>query len=285
MKHSGGIPKPSRNGNQWPALSLVCGITLTTAFAAAADPAMVRSGDQPGWSVDGTWWVFAPVSTTGTSTIDGQSASIDMDLSEALEVLDFTSSLRFEAWQGDFGLLLDGNYLSLSEDGAATIGGGPFARDLAAEVKAEQSWVSLMAGYRFVKGATENGATYAADIHGGVRYNRIHQELEIDGTARSQTLGGTETWWEPVIGARGAYQVNQNWFLSGGIDLAGFGAGGNDLAWSATAAFDRRISERLSLKVGYRYYSIDFETDQSGGAFGWDIEQHGPFFGLTYSFQ
>lgn len=247
----------------------------------AAEPAALRFSND--WEMDLTWWLFAPVSTTGVSTVAGQPADLDMDLQEALEVLDFTSSLRFEAWRGDLGLIFDADYLGISENGSTTLGGGPFARDLDVDVEAEQSWFSFMVGYRVAKGTNANGQAYAFDVAGGARYNNLRQEVDISGPMMDVSLGGSEHWWEPVIGARYVQSINDNWSFAAGADASGFGAGGNDLAWSATAAFDWSFSENASLKFGYRYYSIDFETEKPDGTFGWNIEQHGPFIGITWA--
>jgi len=258
---------------------------LAGAGAGHAEPAALRSDAQSDWTVDLTWWLFAPVSTTGTSTVNGQSAAIDMDLSEALEVLDFSSSLRLEAWNGNVGLIADLNYLGLSEEGGTTVASAPGAPELNARIEAEQSWLNLMAGYRVMQGRNAAGNAYAFDVQGGLRYNRIRQDITISGPMNSIALGGTETWWEPVIGARGIVALNEDWTFAAGADFGGFGVGGNDLAWSATAAFDWSFSDNASLKFGYRYYSIDFGTGSGLDRFEWDIAQHGPFFGLTYAFQ
>ncbi|MEM1429118.1 MAG: hypothetical protein AAGG09_06650 [Pseudomonadota bacterium] len=264
--------------------SLFCALaasTLLAGGAASAEPAILRpAGD---WQMDVTWWLFSPISTTGTSTVAGQPADLDLDLQDALELLDFASSLRFEAWRGDFGLIVDANYLGISEEGSTTLGGGPFARDLDAEVEAVQSWISLLAAYRFAKGTNARGKAYAFDVQAGARYNNLTQDVDIEGPFRSVSLGGSEHWWEPVIGARGAWELDDDWSFAAGADFSGFGAGGNDLAWSATAAFDWSFSESGSVKFGYRYYSIDFESEKSDGTFGWDVEQHGPFFGVTFA--
>lgn len=83
--------------------------------------------------------------------------------------------------------------------------------------------------------------------------------------------------------ARYVQSINETWSMAAGADFSGFGSGGNELAWSATVAFDWSFSEKGSLKIGYRYYDIDFETDRSDGTFGWQIKQHGPFIGVTFA--
>lgn len=58
----------------------------------------------------------------------------------------------------------------------------------------------------------------------------------------------------------------------------------NDLVLNASLAFSKQPGESSALRFGYRYYSIDFETEKSDGAFAYDVEQHGPFIGVGFSF-
>ncbi|WP_424991270.1 hypothetical protein [Fluviibacterium sp. S390] len=129
-----------------------------------------------------------------------------------------------------------------------------------------------------------NGKAYSFDVQGGVRYNSITQDIDVSGPARDESLGGTEDWWEPVIAARGTWEIDEDWTFAAMVDAGGFGAGGNELSWSTTLGFDWSFSDSTSMVFGYRYYSIDFEDDASDGTFGYAFEQHGPFIGLTYAF-
>ena len=231
-----------------------------------------------------TVYLFAPVSTEGTSTIAGQGADIDMNLSDALDVLDFTISGRYELWQGDWGLIVEGNHLGISDDTSVTLP-GPIGLDLDVDVKVEQNWVSLMGAYRFGRDITDGGMPYIFDVSGGVRYNYLRQEANITGPMGNEIeLGGTETWFEPVIGARAAMALNNQWATAVILDASGFGVEDNDLAFSATWAFSKQLNDMTSIRFGYRYYSIDYGTNKSDGLFGYDITQHGPFIGLGFTF-
>jgi len=231
-----------------------------------------------------TVYLFAPVSTEGTSTIADQAADIDMNLSDALDVLDFTISGRYELWEGDWGLIVEGNHLGISDDASVALP-GPVGFDLDADVEVEQNWVSLMGAYRFGRGVTDGGMPYIFDVSAGVRYNYLHQEAVITGPLGNKIdLGGTETWFEPVIGARAALALNNQWATAVILDASGFGVEDNDLAFSATWAFSKQLNDKTSIRFGYRYYGIDYSTNKSDGAFGYDITQHGPFIGLGFTF-
>ncbi len=63
-------------------------VVTLTAMPVSANDFTLRDSD--GWSFGVAGALYAPLRSWGTSTIDGVGASFDMDLGEALEVLDFT---------------------------------------------------------------------------------------------------------------------------------------------------------------------------------------------------
>lgn len=250
---------------------LICACSL-----AQAEQAVLNYSDD--WKFDLSGYMFAPASTTGTTTVAGQAVPLDLNLKDALDLLDIAFAGRFEAWRGNFGFIADLNYLGLGADAQP-------APPITANVDVVQSWVGLLAAYRVASGATANGGAYSIDLQGGARYNRLKQTVAITGGPGSgTTLGGTETWWEPVIGARAVWDVNDRWTGFAAADAGGFGAGGNDLAWSATLGAGYRTGKNGALKFGLRYYSIDYSTVRSDGPFAYNVEEVGPFIGYTYTF-
>ncbi|MEP1425845.1 MAG: hypothetical protein ABJK89_13550 [Paracoccaceae bacterium] len=255
---------------------------MLTPLRTDAQTAVLSLGDTR--SSELTLYLFAPVSTQGSSTVAGQGADIDMDLSDALDVLDFTISGRYELWQGDWGLIVEGNHLGISDDVSLTLPGS-IGVGLNIDVEVEQSWVSLMGAYRFGRSVSDGGMPYVFDVSGGIRYNHLRQEVKITNPMGDVIeRGGTESWFEPVIGFRAAMALNDQWATAIILDASGFGVEGNDLAFSATWAFNKQLSDQMSLRFGYRYYSINYETDRSDGVFGYDVDQHGPFIGLGFTF-
>lgn len=259
-------------------LSITTIATFGLTAAATADPAALEATTE--WKHDLTAYAFLPFSSEGTSNVAGQSVPIDLDLSDALDLLDFAVSGRYEGWTSDFGLIVDLNYLSLSADSTLPGPGGG-----SASVDIEQYWVGLLGAYRVASG-TVNGTNrrYSVDVQGGARYNHLKQEAVISGPGPGMTLGGTATWWEPVIGVRAIWEINDRWTGAVLADAGGFGVNDSELQWSATLGFDYKINESSALKLGVRYYSIDYDGSLSGDDFGYDVTQVGPFIGYSYSF-
>lgn len=124
----------------------------------------ITLSDTDDWRVRGTLGLFAAASTNGDVTVAGNTAALDMNLRDALEHLDFTTTGRLEAWRGRLGLIAEGHYIGLSE--TATISVGPGA-GRSAEVESTQSWLGLLVGYRAISGEMANGRPYAFDVQGG----------------------------------------------------------------------------------------------------------------------
>ncbi len=235
----------------------------------------------PGQS-DGGWrhaaglYMFTPLRTHGTSTVNGSTAPVDLSLSEVLENLDFAASGRYEGWNGNFGIIVDANYAGLEIDGNLPGPGGA-----AFEVKSRQKWFGILGAYRVAHGTTKNGQPFSIDIQGGARWNSIKQEITI---GPAPTIGGNEGWIEPVVGLRGMWRLNEKWTAIASTDFGGFGAGGNDLQASVNVGFDYQPWENTALTFGYRYFTVDYSTTLSGGTFAYDIEQHGPYVGVKFFF-
>lgn len=265
-------------------LRKLCAITLTcltaTSVSAQSLPALGQSDTD--WRYTLGLYAFLPVSTTGTSTVAGRTVPVDLDLGDVLDLLDFAAAGRVEAWKGDFGLIFDANYVSITGDGSFPIPpGSTFS------VNVRQKWLGLLAAYRVADGTY--GATsqrYTFDIQGGVRYNSLRQtiNLQTPGPITPPTAGGDESWWEPVIGARGMWRLNDKWTTIASIDLGGFGAGGNDLQIGANFGFDYQPWDNTAITFGYRYYSMDFSTTLASGVMAYDTVQHGPYIGVKFLF-
>ncbi|AXI45523.1 hypothetical protein C1J03_05425 [Sulfitobacter sp. SK012] len=248
---------------------------------AQADPMTGPNQNDSDWRFTGAVYAFAPFRTTGTTTVSGVSAPIDLDLGEVLDNLDFAASGRFEAWKGDWGVIFDANYYSISADGSLP---GPAGGSV--DVNVRQEWLGVLAAYRIANGTYgTSGKRYTVDVQAGYRYNSLRQEVDIATPGPATTLGGDDSWWEPVIGARGKWELNNQWATVASLEFGGFGAGGNDLQVGLNAGFDYHPWDNTSIIFGYRYFSMDYSTTLESGAFAYDVEQHGPYIGVKYVFQ
>jgi hypothetical protein len=265
------------------ALTLACAASIGcfTAISVSAQSMPGRGQSETDWRYSLGLYAFMPVSTTGTSTINGISVPVDLNLRDVLDLLDFALAGRFEAWKGNLGLIVDANYVSLGADGPL-----PNTPTDTFSVKVRQKWLALMAAYRVADGTYgANNQRFTFDIQGGARLNSLRQTLNVKAsTGALSTAGGDETWVEAVIGARGMWRLNDKWTTIASIDLGGFGAGGNKLQVGAKLGFDVQPWDNTSIEFGYQYFSMDFSTTLSNGVMAYDVIEHGPYIGVKFLF-
>jgi hypothetical protein len=238
-------------------------------------------GDSPQsdeWEFYTTPYFWAP-SVDFDSTISGQTAPIDLSFTDILDDFDvFGLSTHTEAWKGRLGIIFDGNYIDLDTD--PTIRVGPVR--LEPNVTITDFTVDLGVGYMFDATDKLRIAPY-----GGMRYHYLKQEvkLEVDiGPIRKgTTLGTSYDWLEPLVGIKIYLELTDSLSFLTKANASGFGVGSaSDLTWNVWAAFDYKFSDKHSLKLGYRYYDMDYSRGSGAEEFGFDGHEDGPLIGFTF---
>ncbi|WP_174823602.1 hypothetical protein [Ruegeria arenilitoris] len=255
-------------------------IAISTPSIADAQALSRSPADDGSWRHSITPYLFLPFSTKGTSTVDGSSVDLDLSLNEVLDILQGALSVRYEGWNGDFGIVSELYYVKLGEDGTLPIGAG--RTDV--EVDVRQTFFNLQGAYRFANGVNASGRRYAADAAIGVKWNRLKQEIDINTPGPSLSLGGTEEWFEPLITLRYATEINDKWGFGARAELSGFGVNGDDLQYLVLAGFDWQGWENTSLRFGYQFYGIDYSTDRDSGEFAYDVDQNGIYAAVAFHF-
>ncbi len=200
----------------------------TTATGSRAEPLAPPGINDNQWRFSLTPYIFLPADVSGDSTVAGQTVSIDFDTSELLDILDFAFATRAEAWKGNFAIILDGNYVDVGLD-ATTKGPGPFPGGEEVDVDVRQFYLDLLASYRVLKKPyNDDGDLWTLEVMGGGRYNYLKQVIDLKeegslGPGVNATLGGSETWVDPMVGARVMAMLSERWSMSVRGDIGGFG--------------------------------------------------------------
>jgi outer membrane autotransporter protein len=83
-----------------------------------------------------------------------------------------------------------------------------------------------------------------------------------------------DEWLDPVIGLRGRFNVTKAFYLTGQVDVGGFGIG-SDIAVEAYGALGCQLTRNIRAEVGYRYYYDDFR-DEENRDFLYQVSVRGP---------
>ena len=206
-----------------------------------------------------------------TSTIPPLGAAdIELDFGDILDTFDvFSISARGEYWWGQYGVVMDGIWTDMDAGLPGPLTG--------TDIQISEGIVDVLAGYRFNLGAKGPDAASMRLLAGG-RYHYLKQEL-----SGIVNAGGSRDWFEPVVGAQLFAPMGQKWLATARADAGGFGVSdASDITWSAMAGVGYEFAKSWLVKLGYRYYYIDY-TDGSGPqTFGLEGNMHGPWLGVSY---
>jgi hypothetical protein len=128
------------------------------------------------------------------------------------------------------------------------------------------------------------------DYYGGIRW--WHNDIDMDYNVDLERLGtravkwnGTYDWYDPVVGARWTYPVNEKWSFRLRGDIGGFGIESDfTAAIEAVALYD--INEAWQVKMSFKSLWVDYEEGTEGTTdyFAYDTVNFGPIIGITYKF-
>ena len=237
-------------------------------------PTIARSRDRGGAVGDEWHFTLSPylwtTSISADAEVRGLSASPEACFTDLLKNLDGAAQLRFEGRKGPWGFFLDGTYLSLSNETDVRTRGFPL-RGLEGDVTFTQAWLDFGGYYRL--GRPGN----SFDVMLGGRYAYVSTELSLGSLVEVEE---SKNYVTPMIGGRWELALSDKWLLALVADASGFGVGGADLIWGASALVGYRANERITLGFGYRFYDMEFNTDR----LNLDLQYHGPIVGMVVHF-
>lgn len=208
-------------------------------------PAAANAQQAPDrWTVELTPYLWA-AGLDGNTAADGTGSEIDTDYKFfSLDNLDFALGTAVEAHKGRWGVLGDAMYVKFSDE---------FDR-------APSSEVELSGGVFDMVGlmAARNGRPL--ELVFGLRYVALKSTVDIAPIPRAEAR---ESWLDPLIGLRFVHDFNDRWSvaLRGDVGGAGISSHSSDLATNLSAIFGWRISDKVTLRGGYRMLQMDFDGD------------------------
>jgi hypothetical protein len=215
----------------------------STAGAQAPDNTASESAGSPSWSFTITPYLWA-AGLDGNTAADGVGSEIDTGYSFlSLDNLDLTLAVGVEARKGRWTVLLDGLYVEFSD---------AFDRP---GVNAD---AEVSGGYFETSAAYPAARIAGLELVFGMRYVALESTVQLtpgpEGTA-------SESWLDPLVGARFRHEFNDRWSMALRGDIGGFGVA-SDLTTNVSAIFGYRLTDAMTLRFGYRALQMDFAEDQ-----------------------
>ena len=202
----------------------------------------------------------------GTLTFPVPGEPDDSADSNAIDSLDSVFMGSYEARKNEWSFLADFIYLKMSGD---TQGLNP---NVNWNLELTSKLYGFYGGYNL-----SDANNMRVDVIGGMRYF----SLELDATrSGGRILNGTLSSevenYDAVIGVKGEYTINSNWYVPYLFDI---GAGDSDLTWQASASLAYRFGWGDVIAT-YRYMHYD-----KGDSFLIeDFDLYGPKLGVVFHF-
>jgi hypothetical protein len=119
------------------------------------------------------------------------------------------------------------------------------------------------------------------DIVGGGRIWHLNNSIDLlSGTQPATSVGQTQLWVDPVLGARFRLNLGKGWFVNLRGDAGGFGVG-SKATYQIYSGVGKEFKKRYALLLGYRYLDVNY---QSGG-FTYDVHMNGVMTGFNIRFK
>ena len=237
---------------------------------------------------------FAPVRTTGTTTVSNGtrnfSADTDLNLGDVLSKLKWATSLRGSIEKDRLGLLVDLDYVKLGQYESTTGRRGIFTGS--AEVTATQGIYDLALRYRFGdrEAAVGKPGQFSLIPYAGIRI--IDAQLDVG--AQIQGSGGRvsfqrqgnfgRTWVQPLLGTQATIFMSPRLRAFARADIGGFGlSGSEDLSGNAQVGLGYAVGNNTDLNISWRYAGINYNTGDIPDS-GYSSYRNGFEIGLKFFF-
>jgi hypothetical protein len=172
------------------------------------------------------------------------------------------------------GLLTDLMFISVSSDQKSTpVQGGAYS---GFQFNAKTFIINPYLYYRVIE-----KQRFSADFLAGARFWRLDNSISFQpGALAAASVGQTQSWVDPVLGARFRVNIGKTWYASLIGDAGGFGAG-SQLTWQIYTGLGKEFKEKYSVLLGYRYLYVDYKN----GGFLYNTHMDGLLAGFAIHFK
>lgn len=127
-----------------------------------------------------------------------------------------------------------------------------------------------------------------ADVFVGLRYWYTKLDVSLKGQGPigiEGAIDGVDERWDPFVGARFGIDLTRRWSLVVRGDVGGFGIeDAAQLTWQVQGGVSYDVTQWMHVFMGWRAIGSDLVVGSGADKNGTDLIQHGPLFGLGFSF-
>src|SRR5688572_26868627 len=221
----------------------------------------------PKWSVAIAPYFWAAGISGDVAQFGLPAVEVDASFLDIFEHLDFGAMLASEFRYGRYGLFTDLMFVKVSGGAGTPLG------LLADSISVDTKSLALTVAPEYRLFEDQSGSL---DIMAGIRVWSVDTDLSFSGgLLDGASASDGDTWVDPLVGAKGRFNLTPKLYLTGWAMAGGFGVS-SDFMWDALGGVGYEFNQTFSAVLGYRGTGVDFEED----GFVYDVVQHGPIAGL-----
>ena len=228
------------------------------------------------WHVDWVPFYLWFSGLSGDVGAGGVTAPVSVSFSQVFKQLNIGYMTDLDIRRKRIGLFTDLIFMSLSSD-QSTTPIGPQPTYVGFKANAKQLIVTPDLYVRLVD--RDRGSI---DVTGGGRFWDLNNSLDLypPNNGTTVTVGQTQKWVDPVLGARMLLNANRGIFFALMGDAGGFGVG-SQLTYQTYVGVGKQFKTKYAVMLGYRYLFVDYKN----GAFVYDVHMSGLLAGFKIRFK
>jgi len=195
------------------------------------------------WQVDWIPFYMWFTGLNGNVGAQGYVVPVDVSFSQVFSQLNIGLMTDLDVRRKRIGLLTDLMFISVSSDQKSTpVQGGAYS---GFQFNAKTFTINPYLYYRVIE-----KQRFSADFLAGARFWRLDNSISFQpGALAAASVGQTQSWVDPVLGARFRVNIGKTWYASLIGDAGGFGAG-SQLTWQIYTGLGKEFKEKYSVLLG-----------------------------------
>lgn len=240
-----------------------------------APPPREKVPNQPSnWHVDWIPFYLWFSGLQGSVGAAGQVVPVDVSFSDVFQRLNIGYMTDLDVRYKRVGLLTDLIFMSVSSDQQTTPVETPFYSGFTANAK--QFILDPELYFRVIE--RDRGSI---DVVAGGRFWHLNNSIDLlAGTQPATSVGQTQFWVDPVVGARFRLNLAKGFFISLKGDAGGFGVG-SKATYQIYTGVGKEFKKKYSAMLGYRYLDVNYQNL----GFTYDVHMNGALAGFNIRFK
>jgi hypothetical protein len=261
-------------------------VTALAARAGAADPSTDIAADYE--AEEGGWrLVLSPYALLASQSTDVGGEQLRQSFDDLSSLTNVGFQMIANVYHRGWILTADGTYANLGASNERAL--------LRTELDIDQSMLDLRLGYlvhnrvdheqraRVVRG-------WALEVNAGAKYWRndvtLDYRLQLGDTVLAEGREEvTQSWWDPMIGAKARIILSRSVLLAVSLNAGGFGIGdASTISWDFTYTNTFKVSQLILVTAGFRSFRYDRTEGEGEGELETRVSVLGPVIGVSFVF-